>query len=312
MLTNEAILNWLLEDDNPGVRTRTLTGLCGYPEDHPAVTASRRLVIRTLPAARDLSWMSLKGQILTYNLTALAESGLTGQDIPVKTVVDKILAQPFDASCGDLMALRALVMLGYGNDPRLEERLTTLKDVQLPDGGWLCLHRVRKLKRVPKSCIRADMHGLLLFAELKRAGLPLRQDEQLIGYFLKRELFYRMDDPTQLVLNDHPGRRMTDIFFPSEYFRVGLPVLLYAFTVLGAGEAPELEEAWRLLEEKQDADGRVLLEGTLPLNKAYLPKEKVGRPSKWATLYACLAWKHREYRNASIEAGTAGLPESVL
>ena len=138
------------------------------------------------------------------------------------------------------------------------------------------------------------MHGLLFFAELKRAGLHASGAERLIGYFLRRKVFYRTDDPTRLVLDDHPGRRMTDVFFPIEYFRVGLPVLLEAFAVLGVGEAPELREAWRLLEEKVDAQGRVPLEGTLPLRTAYLPKERVGKPSKWATLYTCLAWKEKE------------------
>jgi hypothetical protein len=294
MREHEPVLSWLLQEDNPGVRVRALTGLCGYAQDHQEVTAARRLVIQWLAAARDLSWTEMKGQIVIYNLAALAESGLTRQDVSIETAAEKILSQPFDANCGDLMALRARVMLGYGNDPRIEGCFDKLQEVQLPDGGWLCLHRVKKMSRVPKSCIRAAMHGLLFFAESKRAGLHVRGEGPLIGYFLKRRLFYRTDDPTQLVLNDHPGRRMTDVFLPIEYFRVGLPVLLDALAVLGAGEAPELDEAWRLLDERVDAHGRVVLEGTLPLNKAYLPKEKVGRPSKWATLYACLAWQHRE------------------
>jgi hypothetical protein len=165
------ILNWLLADDNPGVRVRALTGLCEYPQDHREVMASRCLVIQTLPAARDLSWMEMKGQRLTYRLTALAESGLTCEDIPLEMAVDKALSQPFDANCGELMAFRVLVMLGYGHDPRLGERLAKLHEVQLPDGGWLCLRRVGKLKKTPKSCIRAGMHGLLFFAELRRKGL---------------------------------------------------------------------------------------------------------------------------------------------
>ena len=290
----EPTLSWLLQDDNPGVRARALTGLCGYPQDHQEVLAARRLVIQTLPAARDRSWMEMKGQTVTYGLTALAESGLTRTDVPLETAADKALSPPFDANCGELMALRALVMLGYGRDPRIGERRARLQEVQLPDGGWLCLHRVNKMAKTPKSCIRAAMHGLLFFAELRRQELDAGGAEPLIDYFLRRRVFYRTDDPAQLVLNDHPGRRMTDVFFPIEYFRVGLPVLLEAFAVLGAGKAPELCEAWRLLEEKVDVQGRVPLEGTLPLKTAYLPKERVGKPSKWATLYACLAWKDRE------------------
>ena len=136
------------------------------------------------------------------------------------------------------------------------------------------------------------MHGLLLAAELKKRGIEVTGTENLVHYFLKRRLFYRMDKPDQFVLN-LPGRRMTDVFFPQEYFHVGLPVLLEAFAALGAGEAVEFNEAWRTLEGKKDEQGRIPLEGTLPGNKAYLPRERVGKPSKWGTLYAYLAWKNR-------------------
>ena len=136
------------------------------------------------------------------------------------------------------------------------------------------------------------MHGLLLAGELKKRGIEIPGSGELVNYFLKRRLFYRMDKPDQLVLN-LPGRRMTDAFFPHEYFHIGLPALLESLATLGAGKAIELDEAWELLEGKKDSQGRIPLEGTLPGNKAYLPKERVGKPSKWATLYSCLAWINR-------------------
>ncbi|NLG28343.1 MAG: hypothetical protein GX557_10555 [Chloroflexi bacterium] len=80
---------------------------------------------------------------------------------------------------------------------------------------------------------------------------------------------------------------------------MGLPMLLFALATLGAGNAPEMDEGWDLLARKRDAEGRVLLEGTL--TKSYLPKERVGQPSKWATLYACLAWQARERARPSGE-----------
>jgi hypothetical protein len=237
--------------------------------------------------------MAQQGQILVYQLTALAEAGLSGEDIPIEPVINQLLSQPFDANCSDLMALRAMVMLGFGNDGRLVERLKLVRDTRLPDGGWLCLHRLKKMDRVPKSCIKANMHGLLLAAELKKRGTDLPGTDQLVHYFLKRRLFYRMDQPDRLVLN-LPGRRMTDMFFPNEYFHVGLPQLLEALATLGAGQAVELGQAWSLLDEKVDQQGKIPLDGTLPGNKAYLPKERVGKPSKWGTLYAYLAWKHKD------------------
>jgi hypothetical protein len=148
------------------------------------------------------------------------------------------------------------------------------------------------MARTPKSCIKVDMHGLLLAGELKKRGKEIGGTGQLVDYFLKRRLFYRMDRPSELVLK-LPGRRMIDIFFPNEHFHVGLPLLLDALAVLEAGKAAELEEAWSLLAGKADRQGRVPLEGTLPAKRAYLPRERVGKPSKWGTLYAYLAWKNR-------------------
>ena len=289
MRIDRELLDWLLEENNPGVRLRTLIGLCDLSERRKEVKAARRLVASTLQAASDLTWMSLKGQTVIYNMTALAESGLSCKDVDIEPCVDNLLSLPhFDANCGELMALRAMVMLGYGKDARLKKRLSQLAEAQLPDGGWLCLHRVRKMKRIPKSCMRAAMHGLLLAGELKKRGLNFSGSEHLIHYFLKRHLFYRTDNPTQVVV-----KRMNEVFFPIEYFRVGLPLLLDALSALGAGQAMELQEAWSPLEEKRDHHGRILLEGTLPAKKSYLPKERVGKPSKWGTLYACLAWRNR-------------------
>ena len=111
------LLNWLLEENNSSVRLRTLIGLCGLSEDHKEVKATRRVIVSKLQAASDLSWMSLKGQTVIYNLTALAESGLSYKDVEIETCVDKLLSAPyFDANCGELMALRAMVMLGYGKE----------------------------------------------------------------------------------------------------------------------------------------------------------------------------------------------------
>ena len=291
------VLHWLLEKDNPGVRARTLTGLCGLPDDDPQVMAARALAARTLDMARDLGWMEQKGLALVKGVTALAEWGLTRQHVPIDPAADRLLAQPYDANCADMMALRALVMLGYGTDARVQSRLEQAAGTQLPDGGWLCLHRLNKMRRVPKSCYKAAMHALLLAGELRKCGLSLAGSDELIQYFLRRRLFYRTGDPTRLVLDCRPGWRTIDVFFPIELMRVGFPLLLDALAALGVGQAPELQEAWDLLGQKRDAQGRILLEGTL--GKSYLPKERVGRPNKWATLYAYLAWTGRDVAPAS-------------
>lgn len=84
MGTTQGIVNWLLQEDNPSVRLRTLTELCGLPEADGQVTAARRAAAQALPAARDLSWLALKGQVVVYSLTALAESGLSRRDVAIE------------------------------------------------------------------------------------------------------------------------------------------------------------------------------------------------------------------------------------
>jgi hypothetical protein len=55
-----------------------------------------------------------------------------------------------------------------------------------------------------------------------------------------------------------------------------------------------LKEAWEIIETKKDKDGKYVLNGTL--TKSYLPKEKIGKPSKWVTFYLLLARKYKEQR----------------
>ena len=139
------------------------------------------------------------------------------------------------------------------------------------------------------------MHILLMLAECKKQGLEFEYTGKLLDYFMNRKVFYRSDSPDTLVLRDRPGKRIIDNFFPAESFRVGLPQMLHAFSVLGVGNKWELKEAWELLQNKKDKEGKLTLEGTLA--KSYLPKERVGKPSKWVTLYALLAERYKEKSN---------------
>jgi len=61
--------------------------------------------------------------------------------------------------------------------------------------------------------------------------------------------------------------------------------------VLGYANDGRLNEAWNFLDNNKDNDGKTILKGTL--SKSYLPKERVGKPSKWITFYSLLAEKER-------------------
>ena len=94
------------------------------------------------------------------------------------------------------------------------------------------------------------------------------------------------------MLNCREGWRTIDTFYPFEVMRVGLQNIVESISALGYGNDPRLQEAWDLLAAKQGADGKFSLDGTL--SKSYLPKERVGKPSKWVTFYALLAQTERD------------------
>ncbi len=283
-----------------------MTELLGTPETNSEVVRIRKEILNTLPQVVDTNWMAdLKGLRLTYNLLALAEFGLTKEAIDVSSAFTGKLdclekgvlsglqyGGRFDANCCDAQMLRALVALGYKDNEKVRACLNAFSEYVLPDGGFLCLHWLPRFKYTPKSCIRANVHILLMLSECKKQELEFEYTGKLLDYFMNRRVFYRSDRLDTLVLRDRPGKRMIDNFFPAEPFRVGLPQLLYAFSVLGSGNKPELKEAWELLHSKKDKEGKSILEGTLA--KSYLPKERVGKSSKWVTLYALLAEKYRE------------------
>lgn len=73
--------------------------------------------------------------------------------------------------------------------------------------------------------------------------------------------------------------------------RIGIHNIMETISSLGYGNAPETVSGWNYLNSAKDDMGRVILSGTL--TKSYLPKEKVGKPSAWATFYSLLADKER-------------------
>jgi hypothetical protein len=277
-----AVIDWLLGDDNPAVKYRTQTEILGQEGDKAEALA-------WLSAFLPADWRERTGLWSTYYLSSFAECGLSFEDtgLGVEAALGLCDAVSFDCGCADFMRLRALVRLGLGGEPSVMETINWLSERQLGDGGFLCLHRLDKLKYVPKSCVKVNVHALLLCAECKKRGIETAILNPLLDYFWKHRLFYRTDRPEDLILDAREGWRSIDAFYPFEPMRVGLQNIVDAFSALGYGNDERLSEAWALLKSKEDAEGKLSLEGTL--TKSYLPKERAGKPSKWATFYAALA-----------------------
>lgn len=283
---DEQTIKWLLEDDHPAVKYRTQTEILGQAAD-------KAPVIAWLNAFLPADWAERQSLWSVYYLNSFAECGLTIEDAGI----DKAAAvgfgegAPFDQGCGDYMRLRALVRLGLGNEPAVSSVINKLAQRQLPDGGFLCLHRLDQMKYTPKSCVKDNLLALMFCAECRKKGIKTDIEEPLLHYFWNHRLFYRTDHPQSLILNAREGWRTIDTFYPFEVMRVGLQNIVEALCALGYGNDPGMDEAWERLNSKKDADGKYVLNGTL--SKSYLPKERAGKPSKWVTFYALLAQKEK-------------------
>lgn len=282
----EENIRWLLSEENPAIKYRTRTELLGESCNTDEV---KDWIFHLIPA----DWYVTKGMWYSYYVTALAECGLSYKDIDteyLKRGLDLIETQ-FESGCTDFLLLTSYVKLGLGENAIIQNAIANTTSLQLPDGGFLCRHRKAKFSYVPKSCYKDNLHALRLCAEGKKKGISIPFTDQLMQYFFNHNIFYHQKNPNQLILEEREGWRTIDTFYPFESQRIGIQNVVESFSALGYGNEPRLQDAWSLLYSKQDEQGRLMLDGTL--TKSYLPKEKVGKPSKWVTFYTLLAERER-------------------
>jgi hypothetical protein len=150
---------------------------------------------------------------------------------------------------------------------------------QLADGGWNCEAENGSVRSSFATTINV-LEGLLEH-EKRTGGSPQSLAARQRGeeYLLERRLLRRKS--TGEVVNplwlkfSFPIRWHYDVLRGLEYFRAA-----------GAARDPRLAEAIALVREKQQPDGRWLLENTYP-GKIWFPLEDGdGQPSRWNTLRA--------------------------
>lgn len=86
------IIDWLLEDENPEVKYRTLTELLNKPKDDPEVlkTYDSLLQSKTVGLIMDRFKLNKPWDDVTA-LCALAEFGLTRDDVPIDCYLERII-----------------------------------------------------------------------------------------------------------------------------------------------------------------------------------------------------------------------------
>ena len=287
---DQTILEWLLEEEDPEVRLRTLKEYEKLPEDDERVIECKKRLLQSKTYERGLKKLRMDKPWAKYDaILAFAEWGLTrddiGGDIDAE-VFSLIESTGFKMLCGEPLLLRDLVKLGYGREDIVKNEIDSALGLIKEDGGFGCISTNKKIndpRKPHKSCARLTVEYLLLVAELHLLGNRAACEDALVHYFTKRNIFYRTDDMKTPMVDV-----MLGTFYPPDPIKIGAHQIVYALRVLGCAPGSEAMQAgYKALDRHRLANGRYVLTASksVPAFKA----GNVGEENKWVTLYACMA-----------------------
>ncbi len=302
-------MDWLLDEENPSVRYRTLVELLDENPDAPTIRKLKAQIPGSNQAERIFSKMHPDGYweykgvganvdyvdfITThFNLSFLAELGLDKSDPRVALAAERYLCltkpdgdYSRHMSCLYAYNIRTFIMLGYRDDPRVRKTVELMLSTSRHDGGYLCdMHEGKRKVRPVRSCINGSTKALMAFAMLPDLwGHP--RSRKLVDYFLRRGAIYRTDSPGV------PANRSSNIMVFPFHWRSNLLESAYALAAMGYGTRPELDDMWKAFESKKDKESRYVLDWDPP--RCYFKTGKRGQANKWVTVYAYLALKYKE------------------
>ena len=308
------VIQWLLEEDNPSVRYRTLKEIMDYSDDTPKIVQAKSAILQSHPVQTLLEKMHPGGYWLQKNprtqrvvgdgaeygsfgtthfcLSYLSELGITRSHPQVEQAAERYLAlqQPDGDWRGHYSCLlgyniRTFVRLGFQEDKHVLRAMELLDRTCRKDGGFLCDIHERKTRTKPvKSCFRGSVKALLAFSEFPNYWDHPRC-KQLVNYFLQRGGIYK---------SDHQGipvnRDVQILSFPITW-RANSFEVLYALSKMGYGNDERLQDAWSLMEKRADPSGFYRLDWT-PSQSPWVVGKR-GEEIKWITFYAAAARKYR-------------------
>jgi hypothetical protein len=305
--SEDPVLNWLLEEEQPVVRYFTLVDLLGTSEADPEVKQAKSSIPRK-GWARDIlerqrpdgRWKSRpRGSLYGPKYTAtnwialvLSDFALTKEDPRIEKIGGLYFQEwmrppPAENIFNDEVCIvgntaRMMTRFGYADDPRIWKLFDRLVEDQKKDGGWHCFKS--------DTGTLDGWEALAAYAALpkpKRTKKINQSIERGAEFYLQRKLF---DDgekryPPWLRIH-YPNHYYYDVF-------VGLDML----TRLGYGGDRRLRPALKILTDKRQSNGTWLLDKVHPdlapgakyaLRKKAEPwaLEESGKPSKWVTLNA--------------------------
>ena len=287
---NQSILDWLLEEETPEVRLRTLKEYMKLPDDDKKVVECKRRLLQSKTYERALKKIRKDKPWDKFDaIMAFAEWGLTRKDVG-KDIDDEVFGliqrTGFKMLCGEPYLLRNLVKLGYDQEDIVKNEIACVLSRIKEDGGFGCISTNKKTndpRKPHKSCARLTVEYLLLVAELHLLGYRMDCENKLVHYFTKRNIFYRTDDMKTPMVDV-----MLGTFYPSDPIKVGAQNILYALRVLGClPDSEAMQAGYKVLNQYRTENGRYILTASksVPAFKA----GNVGEENKWVTLYAYMA-----------------------
>ena len=161
----QSVLEWLLDDNNPEVRLRTLIEYRKLPQDDESVIECKSQLLHSKVYERGLKKLKKDKPWDKYDaIMAFAEWGLTcddiGKDID-KEVFALIESTGFKMLCGEPLLLRNLVRLGYYQEEVVKNEIETVLGMIKDDGGFGCISTNKNiaiakgaviLNFVPRKC----------------------------------------------------------------------------------------------------------------------------------------------------------------
>ncbi len=319
-LRDGAVIEWLLDDDNPCVRYLTLTRLLGKSPGDRLAKESRSKIPDWPPVEKILrrqlknggwesnrEWYHPKYKSTIWQLILLSKTGIDPSLHKVGRMceysfryqsedgafVGSTRGNPardwgFRTGCLNGNVIASFCRLGRAKDARVRRAMDRLLEMQEPDGGWHC-RSFGYHARDKHSCFMGAVCGLdaVLAYSATRTSKELEQAKADGAEFLLRHRLFRSDHHGWSVINKE-WTMLRGLPF------VGYDILrgLRALGDAGFLDDPRAGEALELLESKRLANGRWPREVPWPTN-TYSSFGQKGVEDKWVTLDALLVLRSR-------------------
>ena len=132
------ICEWLLADENPEVKLRTLKEYLKYDDEHPEVIRTKENLIKSKIYAGIIKKLHSDKKWDKFDaFMALAEWGLTRNDVGEEIdeeVFGLIEETNFKMACAEPFLLIDLVKLGYYSEPVVKEEILSMVRLIKEDG----------------------------------------------------------------------------------------------------------------------------------------------------------------------------------